>query len=262
MTLPITPFRRDGHLHDLGLEALGTDDLGEADRGAVAAHLAACPACADRAAALRADDAHPLPARMEALPEPANARGWAAWTAPLLLAATALLALVALPRPTVEVSPAPEPDVLRAKGLRFQVEVWADEGARSRRVRDNEAALPSDRLGFRVATQEEGHVLIVGIDDAGQAWLGYPQDSDGRSRPVDPGGAAEDLGAAVRLDGREGLERIVGLRCPTPFTFADLSGALTAAAADTPASTPLPPLRAGCVQSETRVRKERGADLP
>jgi hypothetical protein len=210
----MTPFRRDGHLTDLALEhTLDGASLEGAD-----AHLSTCHTCADRLQAARAvelPDLRTMPASVQplaALPAPAN-RGWYGLVG-LLVAAVALFAALPLLRPTTGPS-----DGIRLRGDGLSLQVFRDAGEISERLRDGDPVAPGDRLGFRVRNRDAGHLLILGLDDAGGAYLCYPQGGGGSSVEVRPSGTPRTLPEAVRMDEQRGTERLFAVLCEEPFAL-------------------------------------------
>lgn len=259
MNVSVSPFARDGHLHELGLEAYVSGSLDADAMAQVDTHLATCPICQAMVADARADDRLPLPAwtpkaEVQTVPDAAN-RPWRAWMAPISVVAAALVAFLVMPTPSSDVVAPDDTDVMRSKGM-VQLGVWADEGPSSRRIGDGQFAFADDRLGFELSTSKDGWFLVVGVDDDGQAWLGYPQDGSQRAVSVQATQQPEDLGAAVQLDGTLGSERIVGLLCDKPLSFGDVEARVVEVAASTEPGARMPELIDGCSQSEIRVRKK------
>ncbi len=249
----ISPFRADGHLHDLGLEAEVAGALSVEVQRLVTLHVGECTECAEALATMRELNQVALPpSPLRALPPPAN-RPWRTWVAPLSVAAAALIAVTAMPT----IDPGTPDDGIRVKGAAgLQLEVWADEGPRSRRVLDGQSTTADDKLGFRVANRHKGHFLIVGVDQDGEVWLGYPQDGGGRAVLTSPHARAAALDEAVRLDGVSGYERIIGLLCDNDIHFDEISTDLEQAARSTDPSERLARLRDDCSQDEVRVTKQ------
>lgn len=251
----MSPFTRDHHLSDLGLELL---DLGELDATATAearAHLDTCEACRARVAAMAAvaPPAPPLaapplrvvdggrPASTSPPPPAAPPRtGWR-WLAPV--AGIAALAAGAL---SILVQPAPEPE-FAVRGAGLDLEVFRDTEAGAEPLADRALVRPGDRLGFRVKTAEPGYVVVFGVDAAGAPWPAWPQGPAPEAERLEPG-ASHALPAAVRLDDGPGGERVVAVRCAERFAFADV-------AAHFPASGAPSGLAEGCVWSELRLTR-------
>ncbi len=260
----MTPFRRDGHLSDLGLERLLA---GEVERELAEPHLATCPTCAARLAQLEAplplpqlragSRASRTPPARSSPPEPlfslpappaagaspeaveagegrsAGAGGrW--WLVGGLAAAAAALLVVLGGR-------SEDPQGWRARGAGPTLEVYVARGEGAARLRDGDAVRPGDRLGFRLRDPEGGHVLVVGVDATGAVYPCWPP--DGRSRPLPPSLQPTQLDAAVAVDATPGDERIVAIRCAAPIGLTDVA----------PAGPPAP---AGCSVSELRLVKE------
>lgn len=218
----MTPFRRDGHLSDLGLEhVLDGTPLDGSD-----AHLAACQACAARLAAAEAVE---LPVRMApSMPSSVQdppARGSAAnrpWIAVGLAVAAVLLLVLAWPARR----PVGADDGIRLRGDGLSLQVFRDAGDTSERLRDGDRVHPGDRLGFRVRTRDGGHLLVVGLDDADVPYVCYPQDQGGRAVQVGPSSGPRALPEAVRVDGSGTAERLHAVLCERPFDLEDVRDAL------------------------------------
>lgn len=239
----MSPFARDGHLHDLGVELLLAGDLAEPDDVRARAHAEACPSCAARVAAARRDDALPPPAR--ARPSAPAIRWTPALGATLALAAGLALWLRA---------PAPDRPAFVPKGGALALEVFADRGESAEQLDWNAAVHAGDRLGFRVRTGEAGQVLVVGIDASGGVYPCWP--ADGVSEAVDRSDRARDLPAAVRLDDTPGAERLVAIRCPEVFSLDRIAGALVDRASSVGPDARMAEIHPGCAQDELRVERE------
>ncbi|MEN0062289.1 MAG: hypothetical protein AAGA48_09060 [Myxococcota bacterium] len=188
----MTGLRRDGHLSDLAIEyALDGEPL-----EGTTEHLEHCDMCSAR---LRAAGGVVVPPRRVRRPP----RWWYA-AAPLAMAATALLVLSS------------SPDGIRVKGGGVELQVFRDEGPKSRRLAPGDEVAPGDRLGFRVRVREEGHIMVVGTDGQQPPYLSYPQDAEA-SVPFAATDHAVDLDSAIRLDDALGTERLVLLWCETSF---------------------------------------------
>lgn len=224
----MTPFRRDGHLSDLGLELLQAGEIG---REVVAEHLQACAACRARLQEVEDDDALPLPIRP--LPRPAN-RPNSAWLGLGALAAlAAAVVLLVLVRP--------RPDTFRPRGGDgIGLEVWVERDGRSVPLIGGETVAPGEPLGFRIVDPRGGHLLIAGRDATGAWYPCWPP--DGRSRELAPSVEPRQLDAAVAFDEVPGDEELVAVRCLRPIALTTLP------------TTGQPP--EGCVQSVVRLHKE------
>lgn len=193
---------RDGHLSVLSLER---HLAGEID---ASAHLSECATCAARWDALQADAAGPSlrpPVAPTATPR------WPIYGG-LLAAAAAIVFFVM----RLTTGPIDDGDGIRLKGD-FALEVHAHDGTRSRQVLDGDTVTAGERLGFRVKSTCGGHLLILGRDAKGEAWLAYPQQGGGKSAPFGPAKAMQDLKQAVQLDAAPGDERLDALLCDAPI---------------------------------------------
>ncbi len=252
---------RDGHLHDLAIDRYLVEDAGQLHL-AVDEHIADCDTCRERIEAVRRHDAgisiaSRWPASMDGpgatVIQLAPRRAWkpsrrVATAAGLFAAAAALLLFS---RVGFEAG-----DDFRTKGGVFDLEVWVHDGSGARQATSGEVVHPGDRIGFRVDVREPGHVLILGVDGRGRAYVGYPQGGQGRSQHVAATQGPTQLNEALRFDEILGRERIVGLHCPTETALADFADRLQLIGVQLPASEALPLLVTGCRQREMVLRKE------
>ncbi|MEZ4241375.1 MAG: DUF4384 domain-containing protein [Myxococcota bacterium] len=225
----MTPFRTDGHLHDLALEDV-LDGAGSAD---AQAHVAACATCRDRLAAARHYGMVALPPLTAG--RPANNTRY--YLAAALLCAVALLVAA----PLLRGAPG---DGIRLRGAGVQLRVYVDEGDTSRRLRAGDPIRAGDRLGFTVQHRLPGYLMVVGVDARDEAYLCYPQGGDGHAATAPAAPQPVDLPQAVRVDGTPGPERLVAVWCAQPFDFDDAVAAARASSDPT-----------GCVRSEVTVVK-------
>lgn len=239
----MTPFARDGHLTDLGLELHLAEQV---DPAAVVAHLEDCALCRTRVAAARAhDEGAAMPAfipRADVAPPATAAPANRTWMfGAVALAATALLA-IGLSQTGGEAD-----DEWRVKGSRdLALQVYLDEGEVSTRLRDGDGVEAGDRLGFRIHTRRGGHLLVVGVDARSDPYLCYPQHTDGRSAELFGADGPTALPEAIRMDETPGIERLVAILCDAPFEYSDVRDGLTRGSED---------LRAGCDQDELILEK-------
>ncbi len=243
-------FTRDGHLLDVALDLLEIGDLSAESEAGARAHLADCPPCTERAGDVARLHAAPLPP-LELPAAPAARplapviplRPWRAWGAGALLAAAAAALLFVLPDGSDEFQP--------RGGGQLSLQVFRHDGAASAPVTDGDAVTAGERLGFRVEAGRAGHLLIVGVDGAGNTYPCHP------ASEVAAGMHA--LESAVRLDATPGQERIAALLCDDPITMDSASATLRAAAGG-----PLT-LRGDCVADEVRLTRaavEKGTVEP
>lgn len=256
-------FNRDGHLTALTAERLVLEPEAT-DLHWARGHLASCSACGLQHDALRISEMPTLPAARRAptqsrpslsqrLPRP-SWRGIAGGVA--IAAALALFVW----RPQTQQQDASLASDLRAKGSALDLEVFAHDGTQSRRVESGDTVRVGEHLGFRLLLRQSAHVMIVGADQFGHAYLCYPYTPDGASRKLPAMSDAETLDDAVEMDEVEGAERLVALACRAPFAFDALAARLAAMAIETPPADDLPPLLTDCVQREIVLRKTSAAD--
>ena len=225
----MSPFRHDGHLHDLAIE-----DLLDGDPGPGAgAHLDACAVCRDRLDAARryGEEAQIPPLHA---PRAVNRPFWVAGGAMAAAAAAALIAF-AVWRPI--------DDGINVRGSGVQLRVYRDEGSVSRRLRDGDPIAAGDRLGFSVQHREGGYLMVVGLDARDEGYLCYPQESEGAVWEQ-AARSPRELPEAIRMDDTPGAERLIALLCDEPFGFDE------AMAAARTQKTPR-----GCARSEITVVK-------
>lgn len=232
-------FTRDGHLRDAAIDAALRGALPDSDQSALEAHASACVACNARIDGMRADlyevqAARSAPALDAAEPSPAP---WARTAAAAGLAGIALVTGLwwFTQAPTARQS---------STGLTLEVVRYGESAP----LAPDAQLRGGDRIGFRVASNTDGYLLIVGVDSDGSTYPCFPSANDlatlVRATPT-----PVPLDAAVHIEGDAERERIVAIRCPTTFEVADVVGAL-AAAHDQPT---LPPLRAGCAQTDVTL---------
>lgn len=109
---------------------------------------------------------------------------------------------------------------IRAKGG-IRLRVFSDRDDTSPEVLDGQHLSPADKIRFVVELQRQGHVMVVGVEQAGTTYSCFPTDSDGVSRAV---GAGTDmvLPGAVRLDEGGAENRLHLVVCPSAFSLADV----------------------------------------
>ena len=225
----MTPFTRDGHLSDLGLELVLA---GEVDGDAAEGHLAQCSPCRARVEEARQVTAPPPPAAQR----PAAAtRPWA-WVGAAGLLAAALLAWVLVP-------PAREApgDGLRIKGGGLTLQVVRDGPEGPEVLRSGGEVHPGERLGFAVASRQAGELMVLAVDEQGTIDLCYPQGSY-VSTP-EPQGELHPLPDAVALDSVLGEARFVAVRCSEYFDLEEARAMVTGT------------VRASCTTASVVLRK-------
>jgi hypothetical protein len=189
---------------------------GEEQSADVIDHVHACPSCAARcgraeAARARFVAAHPaaeLAARL------ARARRGAVrrLRVPLVLAAVVSAAGATL---LVAGRSHPGSDEVRLKGEALAV--FARDGDRTWQIAPGEALAPGVRLAFTYTTLEPRHLLVAGIDDAGDVSIYY-------SAPLPALRGQLPLG--LELDERRGVERLIALFSARPLDAGTVTRAL------------------------------------
>jgi hypothetical protein len=232
---------------DLGLER----HLQDPARSALAAHLAACPACRERVARMEAEAEEfrrfVYPATVGAVEDAAEkAAGWRPWRLALWLAPVAAAAAVALMW-------GPGSDYVGAKGFPFTA--WLADPAGARAVTDGGEVPAAGALRFRVQPPAPCRLWIVSVDSGGQVSRLYPAEGEGGAE-VRQGGALP--GGAV-LDGRPGPERLFAVCATGPIPFARVEQAARAAAGGGAGAVRsgkmLPGLPRGAVQATLLLEK-------
>lgn len=225
---------RDGHLTERAVNRWLAGELAGDDAAFVGQHLVECPVCEGRVEAVKAHDqsfsiAPSAAVRAAAgenvvsLEERRSKRG--PMLAGLVLAAgiaAAVAIMVSNQRPQpARVEPGAGEDDIRFKGGGLTLEVFANDGDKTRPLHDGDVVHPGERLGFQVSSRDGGWLLVLGLDDAGQVYPVHP--SDGTAIPIDAGANKRDLESAVRLDDVGSKERLVAARCPAAFSLTEIA---------------------------------------
>lgn len=212
---------RDAHLSELTVNRHLAGELDPASQAFVDDHLAGCAPCTARVQAVQQFDAAFSIAPPVAPPAVVSLDAERARRAPqiiiglLVAAAAVVLALNFGGDDRARVSPH---DDIRFKGSDLALEVFAKSGdGRARSVGDGDVVHPGDRLGFKVTSRVDGFAMIVGVDDHGQVYAGWPQQSGGKAEFLAGAPAQRDLESAVRLDHVGDTEVIILVRCDTAF---------------------------------------------
>ena len=190
---------------------------------------------APSSAAPRTPFCRSAPAR--AVPKPAKRfLPWFAGTgAVLAMAAIAFFATRADDLPGgLGVDPDSDPHGIRAKGGRFDFEVWREDGGHAIQVHSGDRVHPGDRFGFRVHARADGWLLIAGIDAANQLYPCYPEPlSNAPTASVEAVAFTRTevpraLELGMRFDDLLGEERLLGIFCDAPLGLAALRKTITA----------------------------------
>jgi len=252
---------RDGHVSPLALERRHVDAPDPERDAVIDTHLASCARCAAAAAEVeashgafdlapppdllaRAASAAPvIPLRAE---RPSRLRAATLWLAPFAVAALALL--IAAPWRD-------DPDTVRLRGGPFDLEVWVHDGDHARPVTTGDPVHPGDRIGFRVKARQDGHLLVLGVDERGHVYVCYPQEEAAVSAPIAATPEPIELEQAMRFDAVPGRERLVGLFCEAPIALSEVAATLREQAGALTMSDALPRLRGDCAQREVILLK-------
>jgi anti-sigma factor RsiW len=242
---------RDGHLLDLAIERYLSGELEPDARAELEAHVASSAVDRERLEAARAVvamfEALPVP-DLSVMPEPAN-RPWSRMLG--LVAAAAAVASVGLWAGSASDSEGLGGSRLKGTGLTLEVFV---AGEPPRQLASGAEVLPGDKLGFRVRAAQDGHLLVLGLDEAGSVYPCLP------ARPGDAvaharSDAAVDVQAAVVLDAVLGTEQLVAVHCETPQAWSAVAAAVRAGLDATP-------LLEGCTHDVVRLQKVRVRGTP
>lgn len=237
-------FGRTGHLHELAMFRLVAGELDAAERAASDGHLDGCALCRAQLDGLRAEVAEPLPPLVLPLAEVVPLRRRWSEAAPALATALSLAAVMLL-----FLRPPEATDRLASRGAeagddgKFHLEVYRDATPRSERLRSGDPVRAGDRLAFQVRAPYGGHLLVFGLDSAGDRYPVWPAGPDGRSEPIGASASPVPLDVGLELDDAPGAERIVATLCDQPFSGAELYP-------DLGPTAPLPTPRAGCQTAE------------
>ena len=124
------------------------------------------------------------------------------------VAAAALIFFVARPPAS------PDTPGVRMKGS-LSLVVHRDRAGAATQMMSGEPVGEGDQLRFEVTTGGAGHLMILGREASGAAYLVYPMSAGGRSAPHSAGRHA--LPGSVVLDASQGRERLFAIFCPEPF---------------------------------------------
>ena len=241
-------FTRDGHLTELTIDRYLVEELSLEQHQAVDDHLQECDDCRGEVQAARAfydevsadldefpqlaqandDTSDEAPAQVVNLADERRQRRKLWLTSAAAIACAVALVIAIFPQQTDR---ADQPtlvdddllDRVQLRGSGLSLEVWVDtDDDPPRRAMTGETIHPGNRLGFRLSTDEPGDILVVGVDGAGQAYLGFPHDTGGSSRTLDAMPDGELLDGAVQVGPATGTEWILALRCEDSIHFDEL----------------------------------------
>ena len=201
-------------LSDLALDRIVA---GEHVEPPIATHAAGCARCGarlDEFRRARIDDAALIDELRARAPSvvPLKRRVWLSTMLPIFAAAA--LVLLFLPRLFHRSGE-------REKGmstLALDVVVRHTDG-HVEALAPNGRVRPGDAIRFLVTTPRAGHLVILGLDTAGNVSV-YVADGD-EPHPIDRG-AKQAMPGSIVLDATPGAERLVALECDTRFTVANV----------------------------------------
>lgn len=279
-------FTRSGHVSELSIADALAESMDEEWLYAFELHLASCRECARRVEAARAVELAMPPLRAlgqgsAVIPLRPPRRRWfvpaGGVTAMVAMAAAALLVVNLPDDPSntdadaeIVIEPPAESDDFRKRGpqfpvgsrnknvLGFQVFVSHDETIKS--VRSGTTVYEGDRLGFGLFSRgggRSGHLMILGVDAAGEVALCFPQGEESAAE-MTLTAETELLSDAVKVDATPGHERMVAVMCADPFSYDEAVAGLDGLDAADPSA--LPDLINGCIQQEILLKKPGGAD--
>ncbi|HET6332137.1 MAG TPA: DUF4384 domain-containing protein [Polyangiales bacterium] len=122
--------------------------------------------------------------------------------------APALVALAIAAAALLWLRPSQDPTAIRSKGG-ASLEVFAQHAGVQRALRDGEVVAPGDQLAFAYTLDRPQHLLLLGVDDAGQITRYFPVEAVGGSSLA--AGSRAQLPVGVELDARKGDERLYAL---------------------------------------------------
>lgn len=244
-----SPREREECLSDLSLDRLVAGEI-SADP-----HLATCPRCAARLAAISRDRELFLReqwigglaarAKQNLAATPAGRRFAPRAVAVALAAGLAALTL-SIPRP---------PPGERVKGAHSLDLFVKHLDGRVEPVLAGDELAPGEAIRFRILAPTRAHVAVIGIDAAGAVTPYYPASGDA---PMLDLGSGALLEGSVVLDATTGPERIIALLCATPPNVDDVIAkgreALGRASGDPRA---VATLGTGCREIATTIEKAR-----
>jgi len=254
MSAPHPGLDRSGHLSELALDRLDTDDraLDPSFFEATEAHLATCDRCRDRLDARRREAVSltPTPAVVAAWTSPRAVRGGHPWRrlggVGLVFAAAAAVLLVTRLAPD-------DDDGVRKKGAALHFEVHVHDGRAERLVGTGDRVRPGERAAFGVRPDAAGYLVIFGWDATGEPYPVWPYAAaarDAAALPIARLDVTLPLPVAVRFDATPGPEHLVAILCPEPFRVGDVVPARGLAEAG-------PRVPVGCARREVVLDKAR-----
>jgi hypothetical protein len=210
---------------DLDLDQLSSDELEAPAAARILEHVAGCADCASRMELRKAGfasfpqvDPRPLLAairrRVGQEEEKKTRRSFclrpATWLATPLCAAAVLAIIFLARREDPTTYPQPESGVRAKGGLALHVHRLIN--GRSQRVLSGDIFHPGDQLRFVVDLPSPGQINVLGIEEKGGLYVGWP--SDASVSTLRSGGRGQELPGAVSLDGSLGREAIYLAHCP------------------------------------------------
>jgi hypothetical protein len=205
--------RDEACLSDLALDRLVAGERAEA----AATHAAGCARCAERLAELRRAKEADAPLldqimRRQASVVPLRRRVWLSAMLPLVAAAAVFLFL--LPR---FLHPGMSEREKGSSTLALDVVVKHSDG-KVEALGPHGRVRAGDAIRFLVSAPRAGHLVILGLDAAGQVSV-YVADGDDAHRVER--GAKQAMPGSIVLDATPGAERLVALECEARFPVAE-----------------------------------------
>jgi hypothetical protein len=209
------------------LDRLHWGELEPGDQSSIEAHITGCPACKQRMLLRKKgfdafDEVDPIALRKRienSTKETVVPIRWilrrrlAAFGAAAAAVAAVLLVVVLLRSPAGH-------DEIRAMGG-MGLLVFREHDGGVAQAMNGERFFPGDRLRFVVDLPSAGNLMVVGLEQSGRMYMGFPADGSTSSRPV-KAGRGQKLAGAIRLDESTGREWIYLVLCEKPFSLGQL----------------------------------------
>ncbi len=175
------------------------------------------------------------------------------WAGPAGLAiAASLLGVLALGPLRDLLKPTPRNQL---KGTSPALELYVGgAGARPRVAVPDEQLSPGEkiRVAIRAPSASDGYVVVISVDEAGEATALYPE--TGESLPSDPGAGSHLLPDSVELTG-QGFEKVIAVFSARPLRVDQVLEAARAELSRAGSLRAMSPLPVGSTESSQLLRK-------
>lgn len=114
-----------------------------------------------------------------------------------------------------------ETEGTRTKGSSFDLRVQVERES-TQWLNDDDTIKPGETVQFVAYPRVDGYLLVVGVDAAMSIYPCHPNEG-GAALEVQPVAGELVLEGALTFDSVLGNEHIIGLFCPEPFSFDDVS---------------------------------------